>query len=62
MAFGKVPQLIRANETTTIDYTEQAEELLTKFFPLLLDDIDDEGSRLQRAFVTMLTITIEEVE
>ncbi len=47
---------------TTTNYTEQAEELLTKFFPLLLDDIHDEGLRPQRGPVTMLTITIEEVE
>lgn len=61
-AFGKVPQLIRADGTTTVDHTEQAEELLTKFFPPLPDDIDDEGSRPQRAPVTMPTITMEEVE
>ena len=61
-AFGKVPQLIRADGTTTIDHIEQAEELLAKFFPPLPDDIDDEGSRPQRAPVTMPTITMEEVE
>jgi ribonuclease HI/exonuclease III len=61
-AFGKVPQLIRANGTTTVDHSEQAEELLTKFFPPLPDDIDDEGSRPQRAPVTMPTLTMEEVE
>ncbi len=61
-AFGKVPQLIRANGTTTVNHTEQAEELLTKFFPPLPDDIDNEGSRPQRAPVTMPTITMEEVE
>ena len=61
-AFGKVPQLIRTDGTTTVNHTEQAEELLTKFFPPLPDDIDDEGSRPQRAPVTMPAITIEEVE
>jgi len=31
-AFGKVPQLVRADGTITADHREQAEELLTKFF------------------------------
>jgi hypothetical protein len=57
-----LPQLIRANRTTTVDHSEQAEELLTKFFPPLPDDLDDEGSRPQRALVIMPTLTMEEVE
>ena len=61
-AFGKVPPLIRADGTTTIDHTEQAEELLTKFFPPLPDDIGNEGARPQRAPVLMPLITMEEVE
>ncbi|KAI2955870.1 hypothetical protein CBS147352_10986 [Aspergillus niger] len=61
-AFGKIPQLLRADETTTTDHTEQAEELLAKFFPPLPDNIDDEGTRLQRAPVEMLAMTIEEIE
>ncbi|KAJ5198762.1 uncharacterized protein N7498_007879 [Penicillium cinerascens] len=61
-AFGKVPQLLRADGTVTTDHREQAEELLTKFFPPLPDSIDDEGTRPQRAAVEMPTITMEEVE
>lgn len=45
-----------------MDHTEQAEELLIKFFPLLPDDIDNKGSRPQRGAVAMPTITIKEVE
>ena len=44
-AFGKVPQLQRADGTTSSDHKEQAEELLAKFFPPLLDNIDEEGTR-----------------
>jgi hypothetical protein len=61
-AFGKVPQLLRADGTTTTDHKEQAEELLAKFFPPLPDNIDDEGTRTQRAPVEMPAITMEEVE
>ncbi|KAI2811952.1 transcriptional regulator family: Zinc finger, CCHC-type [Aspergillus niger] len=61
-AFGKIPQLLRADGTTTTDHTEQAEELLAKFFPPLPDNIDDEGTRPQRAPVEMPAITMEEIE
>jgi hypothetical protein len=61
-AFGKVPQLLRADGTTTTDHKEQAEELLTTFFPPLPDIIDDEGTRPERAPVEMPAITMEEVE
>jgi hypothetical protein len=61
-AFGKVPQLLRADESTTTDHREQAEELLTTFFPPLPDIIDDEGTRPERAPVEMPAITVEEVE
>ncbi|KAJ5152544.1 hypothetical protein N7492_009824 [Penicillium capsulatum] len=61
-AFGKVPQLQRADGTTTSDHKEQAEELLAKFFPPLPDNIDEEGTRPQRAPVEMPAITMEEVE
>jgi hypothetical protein len=61
-AFGRVPQLTRTDGTATTDHKEQAEELLTKFFPPLPDNIDDEGARPQRAPVTMPIITMEEVE
>ena len=40
-AFGKIPQLARADGTSTTDYREQAEELLAKFFPPLPDTIDN---------------------
>jgi ribonuclease HI len=61
-AFGKVPQLLRADGTITTDHKEQAEELLTKFFPPLPENIDGEGTRPQRAPVDMPAITMEEVE
>ncbi|KZL68744.1 reverse transcriptase, partial [Colletotrichum incanum] len=61
-AFGKLPQLVRADKTTTTNHTEQAEELLTTFFPALPEDIDEEGDRPQRAAVEMPPITMEEVE
>ena len=60
--FGKIPQLTRADRTFTTDYREQAEELLTKFFPPLPDTIDNERPRLQRAPITIPPLTIEEVE
>ena len=61
-AFGEVPQLVRADGTTTSNHTEQAEELLTKFFPPLPDEMADEGDRPQRAPIEMRAITMEEIE
>ncbi|KAG6996665.1 RNA-directed DNA polymerase from mobile element jockey [Fusarium oxysporum f. sp. conglutinans] len=61
-AFGKIPQLVRADGTTTASHREQAEELLAKYFPPLPDNIEDEGPRQQRAPVTMPDLTLEEVE
>ncbi|KAF6527788.1 hypothetical protein HZS61_008090 [Fusarium oxysporum f. sp. conglutinans] len=61
-AFGKVPQLVKADGTATTSHKEQAEELLAKFFPPLPDTIEDEGPRQQRAPVTMPDLTLEEVE
>ncbi|KAJ5292091.1 hypothetical protein N7478_001342 [Penicillium angulare] len=61
-AFGKLPQLVRADGTTTADHKEQAEELLSKFFPPLPDVIEDEGTRPQRGPVSMLTVGMEEIE
>jgi hypothetical protein len=61
-AFGKVPQLVKADGTATTSHKEQAEELLAKFFPPLPDNIEDEGPRQQRAPVTMPNLTLEEVE
>jgi hypothetical protein len=61
-AFRKIPQLLRADRTTTTNHKEQAEELLAKFFPPLLDNIDNEGTRPQRAPVEMPAIIMEEIE
>ena len=61
-AFGKVPQLVRADGTVTTDHTGQEEELLATFFPPLPERIEDEGPRPQRAPLPMPPITIEEVE
>ena len=61
-AFGRVPQLVKSDQTVTSNYQEQAEELLCTFFPPLPEDIEDEGSRPQRAPIPMPAITMEEVE
>jgi ribonuclease HI/exonuclease III len=61
-AFGRVPQLVRRDGTATSNHEEQAEELLTTFFPPLPEDIEDEGARPQRAPVPMPAVTMEEVE
>jgi exonuclease III len=61
-AFGRVPQLVRRDGTVTSNHREQAKELLDTFFPPLPEDIDDEGSRPQRAPIPMPAITMEEVE
>jgi hypothetical protein len=61
-AFGKVPQIIKADGTSTTDHKEQADELLATSFPRLPDNIDDEGDRPQRAPVEMPAITLEEIE
>ncbi|KAK2687437.1 hypothetical protein QWA68_014059 [Fusarium oxysporum] len=61
-AFGKVPQLGRADGTKTTNHREQAEELLAKFFLPLPDNIEDEGLQHRRAPVTMPDLTLEEVE
>ena len=61
-AFGKIPQLTRADGTSTTDHKEQAEELLAKFFPPLPDTIEDEGPRPQRAPIVMPAVTMEEIE
>ena len=61
-AFGKVPQLMKTNRTVTTDQGEQAEELLTNFFPPLPNNIEGEGIRPQRAPLEMPVITMEEIE
>jgi hypothetical protein len=57
-----VPPLKRADGTTTHDKVEQAEELLSVFFPPLAAVIEDEGPRPRRREVAMPTLTMEEVE
>ncbi|KID59535.1 Endonuclease/exonuclease/phosphatase, partial [Metarhizium hybridum] len=61
-AFGKVPQLVRADKSRTAFNEEQAEELLATFFPPLPVDTEDEGERPQRPPVPMPDLTVEEIE
>lgn len=61
-AFDKIPPLTRRDGSTTKDKSEQAEELLSVFFPPLPARIEDEGPRPQRTAVSMPPLTIEEVE
>ncbi|TQW06749.1 reverse transcriptase [Cordyceps javanica] len=60
-AFGKVPQLVQIDNTTTTTVEERAEELLSNFFPPLPDEIQDEAEELQRGPVPMPEITMEEI-
>jgi hypothetical protein len=62
MVGDKIPRLKRADGTTTQDKAEQAEELLTAFFPPLPATIEDEGPRPWRREVAMPDLTLEEVE
>ncbi|KAM4061805.1 endonuclease-reverse transcriptase domain-containing protein [Hirsutella rhossiliensis] len=59
---NKVPQLKRENGTVTKDKQEQAEELLSAFFPPLPDAIEPEHEGPQRAPVPMPELTMEEIE
>ena len=61
-AFGKVPRLTRADGTRTSSSAEQAEELLTTFFPPLPQHIDEENDRPMRNAVPMPNLTLEEVQ
>ncbi|KAM3537420.1 hypothetical protein ARSEF1564_009660 [Beauveria bassiana] len=61
-AFGRVPRLIRADGTRTNSNAEQAEELLTTFFPPLPQQIEEEDERPTRTAVPMPDLTLEEVE
>ena len=60
--FDKIPPLVRTDGSVTEDKAEQAEELLSTFFPSLPAEIEDEGQRPQRAAVPMPPLTMEEVE
>jgi hypothetical protein len=60
--FDKIPPLTRRDGSTTKDKTEQAEELLSVFFPPLPARIEDEGPRPQRAAASIPPLTMEEVE
>ncbi|KAJ3454423.1 hypothetical protein MRS44_018317 [Fusarium solani] len=62
MASDKIPPLKRADGMTTQDKAEQAEELLSAFFPPLPATIEDEGPRPRRREVAMPNLTMEEVE
>ena len=61
-AFDKIPPLTRRDGSSTRDKIEQAEELLSAFFPPLPARIEDEGPRPQRTPVSMPPSTMEEVE
>ncbi|KAF5719708.1 reverse transcriptase [Fusarium mundagurra] len=55
-------QVAKADGTTTQDKVEQAEELLSVFFPPLPADIEDEGPRPRRREVATPNLTMKEVE
>jgi hypothetical protein len=61
-AFDKIPPLTRRDGSTTEDKTEQAEELLSVFFPPLPARIEDEGPRPLRTALPMPPLSMEEVE
>jgi hypothetical protein len=46
-AFGKVPQLVRADGSRMANSKEQAEQLLNTFFPPLPDHIEEESTQPQ---------------
>jgi hypothetical protein len=54
--------LTRRDGSSTEDKVQQAEELLSAFFPPLPMEIEDEDPRPQRAAVSMPALTLEEVE
>lgn len=61
-SFDKIPQLKRADGSPTENAMEQAEELLSTFFPPLPSVIEDEGERPQRSPVPFPDLTLGEVE
>ncbi|KJZ69551.1 hypothetical protein HIM_11064 [Hirsutella minnesotensis 3608] len=58
----KVPPLRRAGGSTTEGKGEQAEELLSTFFPPLPSKIEPEHERQHRAAVAMPDLTLKEIE
>ncbi|KAL9561263.1 hypothetical protein ACKAV7_014618 [Fusarium commune] len=58
----KIPPLKRRDGTTTSDKAEQAEELLSVFFPPLPAVVEDEERRPAQREITMPELTLEEVE
>jgi hypothetical protein len=60
--FDKILPLTRRNRSTTKDKAEQAEELLSVFFPPLPPRIEDKGPRPQQTAVSLPPRTMEEVE
>ncbi|KAF5260514.1 hypothetical protein FOXYS1_8829 [Fusarium oxysporum] len=58
----KIPPLERRDGTTTSDRAEEAEELLSVFFPPLPAVIADEECRPAQREITMPELTLEEVE
>jgi hypothetical protein len=61
-AFDKIPPLVRSNGTLTQNENDQAEELLSTFFPPLPATIEDEDERPQCSAITLPQITLEEIE
>ncbi|PHH92210.1 hypothetical protein CDD83_8410 [Cordyceps sp. RAO-2017] len=58
----KVPPLRRADGSATEGKAEEAEELLSTFFPPLPTGINAEGERPKRSAVPMPDLTLEEIE
>ncbi|KAK1837585.1 hypothetical protein CCHR01_19793, partial [Colletotrichum chrysophilum] len=59
-SLDKIPQLKRADGSQTGDAAEQAEQLLSTFFPPLPSNIEDEGARPQRSPVPFPDLTLGE--
>jgi hypothetical protein len=60
--WSRIPPLQKADRSMTTNNSEQAEQLLTTFFPALPETIKDEGDRPQRQPVPMPELIVEEIE